>query len=98
MAVTSEASRERVHERVPEARVAVTDFADRGPPMGEDVGRLLMVDRETVLLSARRDGLVPTDLAETGLWGPSVGHGLVAWIRELLDARRRNVDFVTAAE
>lgn len=97
--VPSESGREAVHERVPEAQVAVVDFTDHQAPIADQhAGRLLMVDRETVLLSARQEGLVPNDFEESGVWGSAVGHGLVVWIQQLLDARRQRLDFVTASD
>lgn len=44
-----------------------------------------------------RKGLVPEDIEETGVWGSTVGHGLVAWVRELLTTRRERLKFETAA-
>lgn len=44
-----------------------------------------------------REGLVPEDIEETGVWGSTVGHGLVAWVRELLTTRRERLKFETAA-
>lgn len=52
-----------------------------------------MVDGETVLLSARREGLVPNDVEESGVWGSAVGHGLVVWVRQLLEDRRDRLTF-----
>jgi len=57
-----------------------------------------MVDQEAILLSARREGLVPGDLEESGGWASAVGHGLITWTRQLLDARREGLAFDTAAE
>lgn len=94
---TTETIRTETHERVPDAYVTVSELPsgaatadDRGP------GRLLMVDRETILLTAQREGLVPGNLDETGLWGSEVGHGLVAWLRTLLVARIESLAFTTA--
>lgn len=95
--VPSESAREAIHDRLPEAQVAVVDFTDHQTPIADQhAGRLLMVDRETVLLSARQEGLVPNDFEESGVWGSAVGHGLVVWIQQLLDARRQRLDFSTA--
>lgn len=97
--VPSSSARERVHDVVPEAHVAVTDFAATvHPEMDQDPGRLLMVDHETILLSARREGLVPNDPEETGVWGSAVDHGLVVWVQQLLDARRERLQVDTATE
>lgn len=95
--VPTEAAADRIHDELRDARVAVVDFTEHEAPIVEQsAGRLLMVDRETVLLSARREGLVPNDLEESGVWGSAVGHGLVVWVQQLLDARRRRVEFATA--
>lgn len=91
---TSEA-KARLHDAVPECRVTVTEL-DLGAFEGREPGRLLMVDRETILMSALTEGLVPDDTEETGLWGTELGHGLVAWLRSLLDDRRGRLTFETA--
>lgn len=96
--VPAEELREEIHGQLPRAQVAVSELtldsfgdAARGP------GRLLMVDRETLLLSAQQDGLVPGEVDETGLWGSEVAHGLVAWLRPLLVARMEQVEFTVAS-
>lgn len=96
--VPSTASRADLHDQAPSTEVAVTDF-DGGPMTdSQRPGRLLMADGETILLSARREGLVPNDVEETGIWGSAVGHGLVVWVKELLTARRERLTFATADE
>jgi hypothetical protein len=86
------------YEAVPAARVAVSDLGFSHGPDDRSPGRLLMVDRETILVSALGDGVVPGEDEETGLWGSEVGRGLVVWVRELLLARMARVDFETAAD
>lgn len=88
---------ERLHEAVPEARVAVSELSlERMAVDGCQPGRLVLVDRRAVLLSAQTEGLVPNETAETGLWSSTVGHGVVDWLRPLLAARREALTFETA--
>lgn len=95
--VPSESARERVYDTIPEARVAISDLSFDPLPEGEHrPGRLLMIDRETILMSALDEGLVPGETNETGLWGAEVGRGLVIWLRELLESRMDHLDFQTA--
>lgn len=95
--VPSETARVRLHETDPGIRVAISQLPlesvaveDRKP------GRLLLVDRETVLMSAVTEGLVPDETEETGVWGTEVGHGLVIWLRSLLEKRLQGLEFETA--
>lgn len=91
--------RARVDEAVPAARVAVSDLQFDSVSEGEEEpGRLLMVDRETILLSALTDGLVPQETSETGIWGSQLGGGLVAWQRHLLESRLAGLEFATASD
>lgn len=93
----TEAARDRLHDAIPDARAAISDPPLETPTTDDRApGRLLMVDRETVLLSARRTGLVPDETEETGLWGSEVGRGLVVWIRPLLEARFDRLEFESA--
>lgn len=95
--VPSESARDRLHDAVPAADVAITDLPLESMPVEDrEPGRLLMVDRETILMSALREGLVPDDTEETGLWGSEVGHGLVVWLRPLLESRLEQLDFASA--
>ena len=94
--VPSESACERLHEAVPAARVAVSEFPPAGDEVGRQPGRMVLVDRETVLLSAFQEGLVPGERTETGLWGTGVGHGLVVWFRSLVERRHRRQSFRTA--
>lgn len=96
--VPSRAARDEPHERLPDARVAVVEFgATQSDGSERRPGRLLLVDNETVLMSVQREGLVPSHLTETGVWGSAVGRGLVSWMRELLAARRERMRFETAS-
>jgi sugar-specific transcriptional regulator TrmB len=95
--VPSESARDRLHDAVSGANVAITDLPLESMTVdGREPGRLLMVDRETILMSALREGLVPDDTEETGLWGSEVGHGLVVWLRPLLESRLDRLDFASA--
>lgn len=96
--VPSAAGCRRVRDAVASANVAVTDFEfgrdtvdSSAPPPA--LGRLLLVDRETVLLSARTEGLIPNETVETGLWGRESAHGLVGWLRYVLESRLERLEF-----
>lgn len=92
--VPSESAADRVEASVSDARVLAAQMpfaADRSD--GSGPGRLLLVDREAVLLSELREGLVPEAREESGMWGRSVGHGLVAWLRPFLVSRIETLGF-----
>jgi len=94
---TAEA-KQRVGDALPRSTVAVTDcLSSTLPEESQTPGRLLMVDRETILLSAQKDGLIPNENEESGIWGRAVGHGLVGWVRHLLETRRDRLSFETAS-
>ncbi|MFC6824319.1 TrmB family transcriptional regulator [Halopelagius fulvigenes] len=92
--VPDESVSEQLRATVPEAdvRVSPSPFTT-GDPGGQEPGRLLLVDRTTVLLSEVSEGLVPQASDESGMWGRSAGHGLTAWLRPLLVARLETVGF-----
>lgn len=92
--VPGDSAAERLRGRVPDAnvRVSPSPFEARLPD-DQVPGRLLLVDRTTVLLSEVREGLVPQARDESGMWGRSAGHGLVAWLRPLLVTRLEDVGF-----
>lgn len=97
--VSSATDRDRLHDAVPTAAVAVTDFAfDSRPRAERSLGRLLLADRETVVLSALTEGLVPGETTETGLWASERGHGLVSWVRYVLEWRLTHLEFETDAD
>lgn len=94
--VPSPSVRRDVHETVPTASVAVTDFDfDSRGATDRSLGRLLLVDRETVVLSALTEGLVPRETRETGVWASEQGHGLVVWLRFILEQRLAALEFET---
>lgn len=94
--VPSAPVRDRLHDAVPGCGVAISDppiaasFGDHEP------GRLAMIDRETVLMSALAEGLVPGDTEEVGLWGTGADHGLVVWLRSFLERRLDRREFESA--
>lgn len=97
--VPSESARDRLYDGVNGVQVVVSSLPfgsllpdDRVP------GRLLMVDDDTILMSALREGLVPNETEETGLWGREIGHGLVVWLHQLLESRADHLEFETTAE
>lgn len=95
--VPQESARKQLYETVPGCRVAITDLPlESMTGENHEPGRLLMVDQDTVLMSARRVGLVPGETEETGLWGSEVGHGLIAWLRPLLLMRIERLEFDSA--
>lgn len=49
-------------------------------------------------MSALKEGLVPGETEETGLWGSEVGHGLIGWLRPLLLPRMERLDFESATD
>lgn len=92
--VPSAADRDRLHDAVPMAAVAVTDFGfDSHAEADRSLGRLLLADRETVVLSALTEGLVPSETTETGIWASELGHGLVVWLRYVLEWRLACLEF-----
>jgi len=91
------ATKQLIHDDIPAAAVAVTDFSRQfGSGLPQNPGRLLMVDGETILLSAQQEGLVPNEVEESGVWGSAAGHGLVVWMHHLLESRRQTLEFETA--
>lgn len=94
--VPSASVRRTVHDALPAAHVAVTDFGfDSRGPGDRSLGRLLLVDRETVVVSALTEGLVPRETTETGVWASERGHGLVIWLRYTLEKRLAALEFQT---
>lgn len=94
--VPTDGARDTVVDAVPEAAVTVTDLPVRSLVIeGRQPGRLALIDRETVILSSLQEGLVPGEREETGLWGTGVGHGLVVWLRPILENRLERGGFVS---
>ena len=94
--VPTDDARETVVDAVPDAAVSVTDLPVGSLVIdGRQPGRLALIDRETVVLSSLQEGLVPGEREETGLWGTGAGHGLVVWIRPILESRLERGEFVS---
>ncbi|WP_254764588.1 TrmB family transcriptional regulator [Natrinema marinum] len=94
--VPSAVDRRRVHNEMPAAAVAVSEFAfDAHVRPGRSIGRLVLVDRKTVVLSALSSGLVPDERTEVGIWASERAHGLVGWFRYVLEQRLARLEFVT---
>ncbi|SEV84475.1 TrmB family transcriptional regulator [Natrinema salifodinae] len=94
--VPSSDDRDRIHDAVATVQVAVTDFEfDSQVTTDRSLGRLLVVDRQTVVVSALTTGIVPSQRAETGIWTSERGHGLVAWFRYFLERRLAQLAFET---
>ncbi|WP_222918666.1 helix-turn-helix domain-containing protein [Natrinema sp. SYSU A 869] len=94
--VPSVSARQAIHNVVSTANVAVTGFDfDSYSETDRELGRLLLVDRETIVLSALTEGLVPSETTETGVWSSERGHGLVVWLRYTLEERLAALEFET---
>ncbi len=81
----TESSRDRLREAVPAARVFVSNLdwlAENGDGQQTAIGRLLMVDRETILVSS----IEPVDASELAVFGQGSGNGLVVLARRLLES------------
>ncbi|WP_247000652.1 TrmB family transcriptional regulator [Halosolutus gelatinilyticus] len=86
--VPSRESKAELDDAVPAADVVVTDLAD-DPAMIEEkrLGRIIMVDRRSVLLGALTIGPRPGRYDETAIWASGPDHGLVVGLRHILGAR-----------
>jgi sugar-specific transcriptional regulator TrmB len=86
--VPSSAVEVAVTEVVPDAEVHVSEMVQGSAELpGKWPGRILMVDREAVLLSAVSDGQLPDRPGETAIWAKGPDHGLVVGVRQLLGTR-----------
>lgn len=84
----SEGAKERIESAVPSADAAVTALAnDPAKLEGKWLGRIVMVDRWSVLISAVTDETLPGRRTETAIWASGPDHGLVVGARHLLGAR-----------
>ncbi|QLD88718.1 TrmB family transcriptional regulator [Natronomonas salina] len=96
VAVPNDDTEETVLDAVPDAAVSVTDLPLQSLAVeGRQPGRLALVDRETVVLSSLQEGLVPGESEETGLWGTGAGHGLVVWLRPILETHLEHEEFAS---
>lgn len=86
--VGTEETAARIRSRVPGATVATTALAaDPANLEGKWLGRIVMVDRRAVLLSALSETARPGETEETALWAEGPDHGLVVGIRHVLGTR-----------
>lgn len=86
--VPSSAVRSRVQEAIPEATVVVSpDLAESAAIEGNEPGKMLLVDRHSVLASAVSDGRLPDVREETAIWSYGDDHGLAVWFRKLVEGR-----------
>lgn len=86
--VPSEDVREQIDSAVPSATVAVTALAnDPAEIEGKWLGRIVMVDRRAVVISAMTEATRPGQVLETAIWADGPDHGLVVGMRHLLGAR-----------
>ena len=91
--VPSEAARDLVRTAVPSAHVAVSRTA--GEPTlrgGRWLGRILVADRRSGLVSALREDRLSGAGAETAVWSQGLDHGLVVGLGELIGARIDDLD------
>ncbi|WP_440771115.1 TrmB family transcriptional regulator [Natronorubrum sp. DTA28] len=86
--VSSEEVEARVQDVTPETTVVVTDLADDPASLNvKRLGRIVMVDRRSVLLAAVADRTRPGQIEETAIWASGPDHGLVVGLRHVLGAR-----------
>lgn len=84
----SEGAKERLESAVPAADATVTALADDPAALeGKRLGRFVMVDRRSVLISAVTEKTLSGRMAETAIWASGPDHGLVVGTRHLLGAR-----------
>ena len=86
--VPSRETKARLEDAVPSAAVAVTDLADDPATLeGKRLGRIVMVDRRSVLIGALSDRDRLDRVEETAIWASGPDHGLVVGLRHLLGMR-----------
>lgn len=91
--VPSTAVEVAVTEVVPDADVHVSEVVQGSAELhGKWPGRILMVDREAILLSAVSDGQLPGRPEETAIWAKGPDHGLVVCVRQLLGTRLEGLE------
>jgi hypothetical protein len=79
--VPGEDARRQVEERVPDADVIRWETI---PDNDWALGRILMVDRSTVMLSSLREGDLSGVCNESAVWARGLDHGLVMGVSDLL--------------
>lgn len=97
LSVTVEVSNEDVAERfeadVPDADVHVSDLATDSTKTEENwLGGILVVDDDSVLISALQESLRPGTLDESAIWASGANHGLVVGLRQVVDYRIEQLD------
>jgi sugar-specific transcriptional regulator TrmB len=86
--VPSEDAKEAIETSAPAADVAVTELASDPAQTGSKwLGRMVTVDRSSVLLSGVSESSLSGKLEETAIWASGQDHGLVVGIHHLLGAR-----------
>ncbi|WP_436343702.1 TrmB family transcriptional regulator [Natronorubrum sp. FCH18a] len=86
--VSSEETEARILDVTPETTVVVTDLAaDPASLNVKRLGRIVMIDRRSVLLGAITEQTRPGQFEETAIWASGPDHGLVVGLRHVLGAR-----------
>lgn len=86
--VASDETAAAIRSSVPGAAVATTALAADPARLEEQwLGRIMMVDRRAVLLSALSESTRPNSAEETALWADGPDHGLVVGIGHVLGTR-----------
>lgn len=87
------AVREAVDERLPEGTVREPDVALSAFPADEDhLVRLVLADREAVMIATRDDQRVPGVARETAVWGRGTTNGLVVVLGRMLGTHIDQLD------
>ena len=86
--VSLEETAAEIRDRLSAATVAVTELAaDPAVLEHKRLGRAVMVDRRSVILSAVAEQPRPGQVEETAIWASGPDHGLVVGLRHFLGAR-----------
>lgn len=96
----SESTRERVTEADIDASLFTTDLIEWFTAMSGSprLGRLLMVDRESILVSAVHEEELPGVPNETAVWTDGIDHGFATFAERVLTYElKKNVDDVHEA-
>lgn len=79
---------DRFEAGLPAATVRRTALARTNSEIeGKWLGRILLTDRASVLISSATDSVRPDRAEETAIWATGADHGLVVGLRHLLGAR-----------
>ncbi|OVE83267.1 TrmB family transcriptional regulator [Natronolimnobius baerhuensis] len=86
--VSSATAEETIRDAVPTAHIANTDLAADPASLAEKrLGRIVMADRQSVLVSGITERDQTASLEETALWASGPDHGLVVGLRHILVSR-----------